>query len=45
MKIGIHTIVSQIYLFPFIKITHDRFLNGDYELIVGWINKEISISI
>ncbi len=45
MKFSISTIVSQIYLIPYIKITHDRYLNGDLELCVGWINKEIVIGI
>lgn len=44
MKIEIHYICSQVYLIPFIKITHDRFLNGNYEIIFGWINKQIVIS-
>lgn len=37
--------MSQIYILPYIKVTYDRVLNGNYELIVGWINREISISI
>jgi hypothetical protein len=45
MKISISTIVSQIYIIPYIKITYDRFLNGDLELCVGWINKEVVIGI
>ena len=45
MKVKIATIISQVYLLPYIKITHNRWLNGDLELIIGWINKEIVISI
>jgi len=39
------TIVSQIYILPYIKLTYNRWLNGDLELIVGWINKELIISV
>lgn len=45
MKITTYIVMSQIYILPYIKVTYDRVLNGNYELIVGWINREISISI
>jgi hypothetical protein len=45
MKITILSIYGQAYLLPSIKITHDRFLNGDYELIIGWLKWELIISI
>ena len=45
MKIKVATITSQVYLLPYIKITHSRWLNGELELIIGWFNKEIVISI
>jgi hypothetical protein len=45
MKIKFHTVLSQLYITPYVKITYDKFLNGDYELIIGWFNKEIVISI
>jgi len=41
MKINIDRVVSQIYILPYIKITHDTFLNGNYELIIGWFNWEL----
>ena len=44
MRISKHKIFGQAYILPFIKITHDVFLNGEYELIVGWLNIEISLS-
>ncbi len=44
MKISKHSIVGQFYVLPFIKITYDVFLNGDYELLIGWLNKGISLS-
>jgi hypothetical protein len=45
MKIEIYTVFSQLYITPYVKITYDKFLNGNYELIIGWFNKEIVISI
>jgi hypothetical protein len=45
MKIKFYTVFSQLYITPYVKITYDKFLNGDYELIIGWFNKEIVISI
>ncbi len=45
MKINFYQVAYQIYLIPYIKITHDRVLNGDYELIIGWFNREIVIGI
>ena len=44
MRISKHTIVGQLHVLPFIKVTYDKTLNGDYELIVGWFNIGISIS-
>jgi len=45
MKFGTATVLDQVYIFPYIKITHNRFLNGDLELIIGWLNKMFIISI
>jgi hypothetical protein len=45
MKISISSIWGQIYILPFIKLTHTRTLNGDLELIIGWLNKEVIIGI
>ena len=45
MKISKHSIVGQFHVLPFIKITYDRTLNGEYELIVGWINIGITLSL
>lgn len=44
MKVEFCTVVYQIYVTPYIKITHDKFLNGDYELIIGWLKWEVVIS-
>ena len=45
MKIQIVTIVSQVYLVPYIKITYSRWLNGNLEFTIGWLNKEIICQI
>ena len=37
--------VGQIYIFPYIKLTHTLKLNGDLELIMGWLKWEIVIGI
>jgi hypothetical protein len=44
MKAGIYTIMSQIYIIPYVKFTYDKWLNGYYELSIGWLNKEITVS-
>jgi hypothetical protein len=44
MNVEIEHIVSQIYVFPFVKITHDKWLNGNYEISIGWLNKCITIA-
>jgi hypothetical protein len=45
MKISKAEIWGQIYLLPYIKITHTRDLNGDLELIAGWLKWELVFSI
>jgi plasmid maintenance system killer protein len=35
--------MAQVYLLPYIKITHSIWLNGSYELIIGWWNRELVI--
>lgn len=44
MKVFICRIMAQVYLLPYIKITHDKWLNGNYELIIGWLKWELVIS-
>jgi hypothetical protein len=36
---------GQLYILPYIKVTHTRALNGDLELIVGWLKWELVFSI
>lgn len=45
MKINIYSVWGQIYILPYIKITHMRELNGDLEIIIGWLNKQIVIGL
>jgi hypothetical protein len=45
MKFSIYSVWGQIYVFPYLKLTHSRNLNGDLELIIGWLNKELIIGI
>ena len=45
MKIRFSKVLGQAYPFPYIKVTYDRFLNGDLELMIGWLNRMIIISI
>jgi hypothetical protein len=45
MKVSIVTVGHQIYLTPYVKITTTRFLNGDYELIFGWLKWQIIFSV
>ena len=45
MRISISSIWGQVYILPFIKLTHTRTLYGDLELIIGWFKWEIIIGI
>lgn len=43
MRLAFVNIWGQLYLLPYIKVTHDRQLNGDLELIIGWLKWEMVI--
>jgi hypothetical protein len=45
MKVSIATVGYQTYLTPYVKVTTSRFLNGDYEFIVGWLKWQIIFSV
>jgi hypothetical protein len=45
MKIKIYGIYGQVYLLPYIKLTHTRKLNDNLELIIGWLKWEIIFGI
>lgn len=45
MKVRIFIVWSQVYITPYVKITHNRHLNGELELIMGWLKWEIVIGI
>lgn len=45
VKTRIYTVYGQIYLLPYIKLTHSIKLNGDLELIIGWLKWEVIFAI
>jgi len=45
MKLIISKVWGQVYLLPYIKLTHTRKLNGDLELIIGWLKWEIIVGL
>lgn len=45
MRIKVYRIGYQVCLLPTIKITYSRFLTGSYELIIAWLNRELTIEI
>ena len=44
MNFDIYEVAYQIYLTPYSKITNSKFLNGQRELIIGWLKWELVIS-
>ena len=44
MKISKHTTFGQLHILPYIEVTYDPTLNGEYELIFGWLGGGIAIS-
>jgi len=45
MRVTYCEVWGQVYLLPYVKLTHTRTLNGDLELIIGWLKWEIVIGI
>jgi len=45
MKITLSKIFGQVYLLPYVKITHTRELNGDLEVIIGYLKWEIALGL
>jgi hypothetical protein len=43
MKMYLSKICDQVYVLPFIVVTYSRELNGEYELIIGWLKWELII--
>jgi len=41
----IFEVYGQIYILPFVKVTHTRDLNGDLELIIGWLKWGLIIKL
>ena len=45
MRVSISKVWGQLYILPYVKLTYTRTLNGDLELIVGWLKWELVIGI
>jgi hypothetical protein len=45
MKITLCKVWGQIYFLPYIKMTHTRTLNGNLELIIGYLKWELVIGV
>jgi hypothetical protein len=45
LRISIEYIWAQLYILPFVKVTHTRVLNSDYELLIGWLKWQLAITI
>jgi hypothetical protein len=45
IRIKVYDVWGQVYLIPYIKLTHSRKLNGDLEFIIGWLKWELVIGI
>ena len=45
VKFQIYSVWGQIYILPYIKVTHNKQLNGNLELIIGWLNRELVIAV
>ena len=45
IKIRIYKGAYQTYLTPYLKVTTSRYLNGSYELILGWFNLQLTLLI
>ena len=45
MRVSISKVWGQLYILPYVKLTYTRTLNGDLELIIGWLKWELIIGI
>ena len=45
MKISIDEVMCQAYITPYVKVTHDKTLTGNYELIIGWLRWQLTITL
>jgi len=44
MKISTSRFYGQFYITPFLAITYNKNLNGNYEVFIGWFKWELVIS-
>jgi hypothetical protein len=45
LSIELEYVWGQVYILPFVKVTHYKGLNGDYELLIGWLKWQLAIII
>tara|TARA_R110000822_G_scaffold215599_1_gene350471 strand:+ start:51 stop:413 length:363 start_codon:yes stop_codon:yes gene_type:complete len=45
LSIELRYVWGQVYILPFVKVTHYKGLNGDYELLIGWLKWQLAITI
>lgn len=45
MKVKIYKTSYQFAITPNIKVTYTKELNGEYELIFGWLHLELVLSV
>ena len=45
MKVKIYKTSYQFSITPNIKVTYSKELNGEYELIFGWLHLELVLSV
>lgn len=45
MRITKAKVWGQVYIIPYVKITHTRELNGDLEIIIGWLKLQLIFGI
>ena len=45
VRFQIYSVWGQVYILPYIKVTHNKQLNGNLELIIGWLNRELVIAV
>jgi hypothetical protein len=43
MRTNRYEVYGQFYLFPTVKVTHTRLLNGDIEVIFCWFKWEFAV--
>jgi len=45
LSIELGYIWGQVYILPFVKITHWKSLSGNYEFAIGWLKWQLTLTI